>query len=340
MKKLFAIALTAAMVMSMASVAFAADDEPEDDLRVVGLSGGYQKVDDDVMLPNAGSWSEKIPYGETVYFQLLCENNPDSENKEAVTDSDYVKSTSIKASWDMNGSAIAKVEIVKKKDQAHGEYTYYLAITGKDSTTTADTDVSGKITLKKSGKYGFDEFDKTIDLTYGYKNHGANELLIEKDPAIWEFETGEGAEDDEFEFAEWDGAYFTVDTQGQGKIVVAADVKYNADIASKYPTANIDFFNGNGASFNKIGELFLPADVDTHIYAVNADGTLSAVKATYDEYEEGWRVKTRTLGKYLISDVELKTSVPTVTPGEDADGTVDGTVEPTVPSNPSTGARA
>ena len=67
---------------------------------------------------------------------------------------------------------------------------------------------------------------------------------------------------------------------------------------------------------------------------------LSAVKATYDEYEEGWRVKTRTLGKYLISDVELKTSVPTVTPGEDADDTVDGTVEPTVPSNPSTGARA
>lgn len=333
MKKLFAIALTAAMVMSMASVAFAADDKPNDDYKVMGLSEGYQKIDDDVMLPDAGSWNEKIPYGETVYFQLVA------QNEEPVTDSDYVKSTSIKASWDMNGSAIAKVEIVKKKG-SDGEYTYYLAITGKDSTTTADTDVSGKITLKKSGKYGFDEFDKTIDLTYGYYNNKNDNLVIEKDPAIWEFETGEGAEDDEFEFAEWDGAYFTVDTQGQGKIVVAADVKYNADIASKYPTANIDFFNGNGASFNKIGELFLPADVDTHIYAVNADGTLSAVKATYDEYEEGWRVKTRTLGKYLISDVELKTSVPTVTPGEDADDTVDGTVEPTVPSNPSTGARA
>ena len=110
MKKLFAIALTAAMVMSMASVAFAADDEPEDDYKVMGLSGDYQKVDDDVMLPDAGSWSEKIPYGETVYFQLLSNNDSDP-----VTDSDYVKSTSIKASWDMNGSAIAKVEIVKKK---------------------------------------------------------------------------------------------------------------------------------------------------------------------------------------------------------------------------------
>lgn len=333
MKKLFAIALTAAMVMSMASVAFAADDDVDPAKKVAGLSTGWQRVVENEIVDSKWAGTDKIPYGKTVYFQLLT--NSDG----AVTDSDYVKSMSIKANWDMNGSAVSKLEIVKKKVASTGDYRYYLAITGKDSTTTADTDVTGKITLKKSGKYGTEE-DVEVDLgfTYGYYNNLNNDMTITDTPMIWEFKDDTGSEDDEFDFEEWDGAYFTVNTSGQGKIVLAADVDYNADIASKYPTANIDFFNGNGSSFNKIGELFLPADVDTHIYAVNADGTLSAVKATYDEYEEGWRIKTRTLGTYLISDVELKTSVPTVTPGED--GTVDGTVEPTVPSNPSTGAKA
>lgn len=333
MKKLFAIALTAAMVMSMASVAFAASDPVDDSKKVAGFSDGYAKLSDNEV--QGGGWSSgKVPYGKTIYYKLL------NSAGEGVSDSDYVKSTSIKATWDMNGSAVSKLEIVKKKEAASGEYYYYLAITGKDSTTTADTDVTGKITLKKSGKYGFEEVKRDIGFTYGYTNHynkdsqSVDSMEIEKDPAVWEFKEDSGSEDDEFTFKEWDEAYFTVNTSGQGKIVLAADVTYNADIASKYPTANIDFFNGNGSSFNKIGELFLPADADTHVYALNADGTLSAVKATYDEYEEGWKIKTRTLGKYLISDVELKTNVPVVTPGDE------GTVEPTVPSNPSTGARA
>lgn len=334
MKKLFAIAMSAAMVMSMAAVAFAAD--PVESKKVIGVSGDgdfYAKVSDNIV--QDGAWDNgKIPYGKTIYFRLKDGNGNE------VTDSDYVKSMSIKATWDMNGSAIAKMEIVKKK-ATDGNYYYYLAITGKDSTTTADTDVAGKITLKKSGKYGTNgDVDFNVNFTYGYTNNLDNtSVAISDSAAIWEFKNGTGAEDDEFQFEEWEDAYFTVNTQGQGKIVLAADVDYDADIASKYPTANIDFFNGNGASFNKIGELSLPADADTHVYAVNADGTLSSVKATYDEYEESWKIKTRTLGRYLISDVELKSTAPSVPGSSSVDGVVTpGT--PTVPSNPSTGAKA
>jgi hypothetical protein len=88
-------------------------------------------------------------------------------------------------------------------------------------------------------------------------------------------------------------------------------------------------------SFNKIGELFLPADEGTFLYVLNSDGTLSAANAEYDSYEEGFFIKTRTLGSYVISDIELDIASAVEEPTVDD---VVETVEEPSNANPSTGA--
>ncbi|MBQ2752098.1 MAG: hypothetical protein IJF25_05925, partial [Oscillospiraceae bacterium] len=94
-------------------------------------------------------------------------------------------------------------------------------------------------------------------------------------------------------------------TNGQGKILLSATSDFDSDVALIYPNANLDFFYGNGASFNRIGTLYLAADPDSYLYQLKDDGRLVAVNAEYDEYDENFVIKTRTLGKYVISDVEL-----------------------------------
>ncbi|MEG2144975.1 MAG: hypothetical protein RRY40_06565, partial [Oscillospiraceae bacterium] len=101
-----------------------------------------------------------------------------------------------------------------------------------------------------------------------------------------------------------------------------------------YPTANLDFLNGNGASFNKIGVMTLSAEKDSFIYRINNDGSLTRVNAVYDEYEEAYTFKTRTLDKYVISDIELKSTGTVTTPDTEVDGDKDNNNT----NNPTTGA--
>ncbi len=311
MKKFLAASLASAMVVSMAATSFAA------------VTTKVESVDTSVNLYSTTDKftvaSGKVAYAETVYYGLLGAAGA------KVTEYDAVRGTSIKQKWELNGTTIEKIEIVKKKHgDASTDYAYYLSVKTKDNTSTKDTDVVGTLSLRKSGTDGFDEINHAVNFTLGYDAVADSNSITDK-LALHDF-----AEDSELSitFTAADSNYFVVNTMGQGKLLAKADVKYNADIAAKYPSANLDFFNGNGASFNKIGELTIAADKGSFLYAVNADGNLTAVKATYDEYEEAFKVKTRTLGQYVISDVELKTSV-VVTPPTTEDKT-----------NPGTGAQA
>lgn len=308
MKKFLAASLASAMVVSMAAASFAA------------VTNKVESVDPTAKLYSSTDKftvaSGKVAYGETVYYSLLG-------NSGKVTEYDAVRGTSIKQKWELNGTAIEKIEIVKKKHgDTSADYAYYVSVKTKDNTSTKDTDIVGTLSLRKSGNDGFDEISHPVNFTLGYTAVDGSTAITDK-LALHSF-----VEDSELSisFTAADSNYFVVNTMGQGKLLAKADVKYNADIAAKYPTANLDFFNGNGVSFNKIGELTIAADKGSFLYAVNADGNLSAVKASYDEYEEAFKVKTRTLGQYVISDVELKVVTAPST----------GTGKP----NPGTGAQA
>ena len=73
-----------------------------------------------------------------------------------------------------------------------------------------------------------------------------------------------------------------------------------------YDYANIDFVNFEfEPSFNKNGTAYIYADEDAYIYEVTADGAKEIKGLKWDEDYEAWTFKTRTLGSYAISDVEL-----------------------------------
>lgn len=248
---------------------------------------------------------------EAVKEKQLLLNEALKGTEKYISSTDDVKGVKIKSSWDLNGNAVERVELVKKKAAAPFEmtnkYIYFVTVDLKDSLETAQTDISGKISMKKSGSFDYDDMKLDVNLTVGYPD--AKDNVIGKDPLI--FSEGKGLSgdyEDELRFEFDDDAYFTVDTMGQGKILLAADNEFDANIAMIYNAANLDFFNGNGATFNKLGTLVIPAPEGSHLYRVENGGKLVKSSASYDKDEEAFMIRTRTLGRYVISDVDLRIS--------------------------------
>ncbi len=261
-----------------------------------------------------------IPYGETIYFELL------SDLDAPITEYDEVKSMSVKTSWDMNGSAMGRAEIVKKKAAADDTYYYYLSLDTKDDVTTDETDVSGEITLRKSGETDV-EFD--VDFTLGYPiADDANEIIDEYQ--IHEFN------EDEEDMLSFNDGYFIVDTVDQDDLLMRVTTRYDTGIADDYPTANLDFIGFNNVSFNRIGEMTIYADEGSALYSISGGGNLQPIDAEYDEYEEAFKFNTRTLGSYVISDRELE--IDDYNPPED--DTDNNTNTDSTKPNPGTGAKA
>ena len=91
-----------------------------------------------------------------------------------------------------------------------------------------------------------------------------------------------------------------------------------------YDYANIDFITFEYApTFNKNGTVYIYADEDAFIYEVTADGAKEIKGLAWDEDYEAWTFKTRTLGAYAISDVELDEKTVTEDK-DDASSTTDG----------------
>lgn len=266
---------------------------------------------------------------ETVKEKQQILNDALKASEKYVSSTDDVKGIKIRSSWDLNGNAVDKVALVKKKAAAPFEltnkYIYFLSLDLKDSLATGETDISGTVSMKKSGSFDYDDMKLDVNLTVGYPE--AKDNVIGKDPLIFSEGNGfSGDHEDELRFDFDDDAYFTVDTIGQGKILLAADNEFDANIAMIYNAANLDFFNGNGASFNKLGTLAIPADEGSHLYRVEKDGKLTKMNAPYDKDEEAFMVRTRTLGRYVISDVDLKIAEAKPT-------SPDGTINPQTGAN-------
>lgn len=261
-----------------------------------------------------------------------------ASNTQYVFESDAVDGIKIKQKWDMNSRLINGVELVKKKvaggDTTH-KYIYFIAIGIKDSGSTTAADISGTIQLRKSGEFDYEDMELAVDIEIAYEISEDNEITED----IKLFKEGHGfngEEDEEFTFECDDDTYFEVNTIGQGKILLSATSDFDERVSIVYPNANLNFFYGNGGTFNKTGTLYLAAESGSYLYQLKDDGRLVKVDAEYDEYDECFVIRTRTLGRYVISDVQLPLlNTPIVGDGASNNGS-NGTV--TSPSNPVTGA--
>lgn len=320
MKKTLAFLLAVSMLAGLAVNAFAADVAVSK-YPVTAISDDAYLWDDDENRVDLGESADMIPYGETAYFPLINESK--SGGPWYVYESEAAGNIKISKKWEEGSSYVKNVEIVKKKVMDptdaklySGSYVYFLAIEIKDSTSTADREVYGEITIKQSGKKDkYDDLDSlSVDIAFevGYSSASSRDSdgEIPKTPAT--FKAGSGFEYDsefEFSFAAASDCWFVVNTNGQGKIVLGFDVDYDDDIADDYPDADLYFFNGNYATFNRTGTLYLGSDdPDLYVYSISSSGQLSKLSADYDDDEEAYVITTRTLGRYVLSDTKLKTS--------------------------------
>jgi len=336
MKKLFALVLAVAMVLSLASVAMAANTDLSKNSKQTLLNGDHEFNVDAFQITLRDSKNtfvscadEAVPYGKTVYIPLI-----DADGKK-VTQSDAVSGLKVSAKWDSNGKYVKSTEIVKKDDY------YHIAIVTQGSETK-EKDVEGTITLtgkayatptdadKDQKKVKGDKAEIDVTITLGFKK--ANDLVATEDGLLFNFEDlDEQDEETEITFEEDDDVSFTVDTTHQGEIVIGMDTDEIDAVEDAYPSANLDFFNFNGATFRKTGTLLLPGEEGQFVYEYK-DGALQAVNAKWDSYEEAFVIKTKTLGQYVISDVELAVGAA-VAPAEGA-----AAAPAVVAANPSTGA--
>ena len=323
---------------------------------------------------------DSVEYGKTAYF-LLTEYYLDSGNDEQtrlVTQSESTDKLKVKGDWEEGKSLVDGMAITKKKVNGFGtyddlddkdnftedknftsdmvndygfvsgKYYYMVAITVEDSSSTSDADIIGTLTLSKSKKPKADDidFDVAINVDWEQSYRKTKDLTITGDYDPIYSETYYALKfdcDEEVELGFNDDSTFTVDVSGQPKTLLYFDTDFNSSIAAKYPLAELNFWNGNGAKFNRTGEMFLSIGDedydDYYLYQINSDGSLSEVpNAEYDDADEGFYFKTRTLGSYVVSDMELDTSA--TESSDESDDIVVTPVDPVTPVNPGTGARA
>ena len=355
MKKILALTLAVALTLSLSAVVFAANDAYSIEF-IDSIGEGYRKFStDDNWVSN--TLNPVVNYGNTVYYRLSGATYAGGVSTAVtygpVTQYDAVAGVKINADWDVGGDWVTKTELVKRKFQATGLYEYFLAVSFKSSNTaTSIADVLGEVYLKDTtgdnrinrnnitgGAAGeTNTLAVNIELKYapplaGDATVNASSANITDTARKFAFaDNGWEEEEFEFTFTTWGDSTFIVNTVGQSDLILKATAIYNAEIGALYPNANLDFFNGNGVSFNKIGNMFISADEGSYIYELKNGALVAIPGVEYDAYDEGFTFKTRTLGTYIVSDVALALGVVDV-------------VTPVIPGgpavvNPATGAAA
>lgn len=332
MKKILAIALAAALVLSLSTVVFAAGDVYSTEF-IDRAGEGYRKVSSD------NNWvatplNPVVNYGNTVYYRLTGATYANGDSSAVtygpVTQDSAVAGLRIFDDWSVGEEWVTKTELVKKRYQATGNYEYFLAVSFKPvNTATSVADVVGEVYLKatvwenrpnRNNVTGGDlcetnTLSVVIELNYAPPAavSAPNAVFYAMTPVITESarkfsfkDNGWDKESFDLTFSTWgDAATFTVNTVGQGDLILQATNDYNTAVGNMFPNANLNFFNGNGASFNNIGKMLIPADVGSHIYELKNGSIIPVFGASYLLCDSGFYFDTRTLGSYIVSDVPL-----------------------------------
>ena len=271
--------------------------------------GGYFKNDDKSFLGTdeveAGKKYGGYTQVENVYYD---DNGPATE-----TEARAAAKASVDKTLDLKVETNIEPKQVTGPASTDPHYEYWIKITTKDSTTTKDIDVVGKVSVGTSKSSAEKDQEVSVDFTLTNSDPG-NNSYVDADSDVY-IEPGERAvvsfaddASDEFTVEFGDDAYFVFNARGQGKLNLAYNTKFNKDFAYDYDDANIDFINFEGEpTTNRTGTLYIYADEDSYIYEVTSKGAKKINGAYYDDDEEAWVIRTRNLTSYAISDKKLKT---------------------------------
>ncbi len=322
MKKIFALTLAAVMTAGMTTVAFAAGPATaEVILATDSTTNLYVDVDGNGRFGDANETETGIvEAGSPVTFGR--ENGGSKvaiplyhQDGTYIVDKNDIKGYKVKADWKV-GKLDEKpvIDLVKINDGVTNDYVYAITFVLPDAAAVKTSDLAGSISIYKNSSDLKDTFaDKdyitlNIGSEYGYNEEAYNTVADWAKVEVVNFKGVEGEETLAF------GSLFEfeVDVTGQGKLNLKYNNKFNAEFGDMYDYANIDFITfEKSPSFNKTGVAYIYADEDAFIYEVTADGAKEIKGLKWDEDYEAWTFKTRTLGSYAISDVELDEKVVT-----------------------------
>ena len=148
--------------------------------------------------------------------------------------------------------------------------------------------------LSLNGRLSNPKSEKPVD--FEWENN-----VFEK--AVWEVAE---EEDGTATFNFGDDAYYTVRMFGGDKVMLEFDRTYDKELADRY-AEDLYFYNFRGDldTFSATGTLTIPVEQPMYLYQV-VKGELEAVDAVYNEEEQAMQLKTKSLGNYVLTEEKLE----------------------------------
>ena len=255
-----------------------------DNLYTYTKAGGFDAVNTDT-----------VTFGTKLYVLL-------TDASGNAVKADAVKGLSVSDKWTQNGSYVGKVEIVK----VGGHYAIVIPTEG---SSLEEVQILGNIAVKGKSLYVDNQgksqkadvkFDFDVELGLAWTEEDASYGMDVTDKILYDFE-GIDEEDFALSFGPFD---VEVDTKGMKKVLMSYNDEENDDIVDANPAADLEFVNCE-AAFRRTATVTVALENGYFLYEI-VDGKLVEVNGEYDEWTEEFTFKTRRLGSYVISDVELK----------------------------------
>ncbi|MEM1484925.1 LPXTG cell wall anchor domain-containing protein [Oscillospiraceae bacterium PP1C4] len=328
MKKVLSLIMATAIVASMSVTAFAAaGDYYNSDLDSGFATKSTTSIFVDGIVPDTTFYYSLGDKVSDPFTTLGTTTGITGATVGEIADKDNFK---FNVDKDTNGKMIKSITVVSdKKMDGNSDRGAYIKIVLNDSTTTSEIKSDGKITFKAkkavAGKWASDakieipytlwinntekkndEDANTGDRIYfNPEDNETNSLVWGDDRAALKFD----ANDDASKF------YARLSTKSDSEIYATYGDPQNADLWFYDFVGNPTIPSTSRATLT-LGipwdedDDYVPNVSDVFIYEKDADGVLTDVtdKFTYSDDAtdiEGWSIKTRTLGTYIISDTEL-----------------------------------
>lgn len=293
MKKVIALVLAVALSLSMASVAFAAPTN------ITTLSSGSDVKPGTELAFSLSTFTSTYSaintaggYASADYFSIKVDY---ARGKELVKE----------VKFDGGDVVIVLKDEVKKIPSVANFQVKKITVTGKKDGLAANEKYRNK-------KYTLETAAATIALKVGYPKASADLTTsgIVGVPSDWEqfvkFKkaTSNGADFETLEYAEGDVA-FEVRVYKDEEFFLNLSTSVDLDVVKANPDAEINFYSFPGKpSFSANATLEIAADEGSFLYEIK-DGKLVKSSLKYDEDAGAFIGKARTLGKYVVSDIEL-----------------------------------
>lgn len=213
-------------------------------------------------------------------------------------------------------------ETIGGGDNHRGEYAVIIEL--KDNNTTKKQKIKGTVTIKNKTKKLDD-----VDFTYNYDVDAANPDDIDgvgdcefdgEDVYINLVDFNEKykvadfkKEVENIELEDNNGFYFEVKASDQGKLNLSYDNEAVKSVVRRAPAdADLTFYNFYGyPEFDFTGRVTITPEDDYadeyYLYYIDKNENIRLVNTKLNEDGDALEFKTRTLGRYVLSDTELDT---------------------------------